>query len=44
MVAAGGGASVLPETAVPPELTGVRKVLLRDVPPRRLGMIRSRDT
>jgi DNA-binding transcriptional LysR family regulator len=44
MVAAGGGASVLPETAVPPELTGVRKVMLRDVPPRRLGLIRSRDT
>jgi DNA-binding transcriptional LysR family regulator len=43
MVAAGGGASVLPETAVPPELAGVRKVMLRDVPPRRLGMIRSRD-
>ncbi len=44
MVAAGGGASVLPETAVPPELAGVRKVVLRDVPPRRLGLIRSRDT
>jgi LysR family transcriptional regulator, nitrogen assimilation regulatory protein len=43
MVAAGGGASVLPETAVPPELTGVRRVSLRDVPPRRLGLITTRD-
>src|SRR6266516_4766951 len=32
MVAAGGGASVLPETAIPPELAGVRRVALRVVP------------
>jgi DNA-binding transcriptional LysR family regulator len=43
MVAAGGGASVLPETAVPPELAGVRRISLRDVPPRRLGLITARD-
>jgi DNA-binding transcriptional LysR family regulator len=43
MVAAGGGASVLPETAVPPELAGVRRVNLRDVPPRRLGLTTARD-
>jgi DNA-binding transcriptional LysR family regulator len=43
MVAAGGGASVLPETAIPPELTRVRRVALRDVPPRRLGLITARE-
>jgi DNA-binding transcriptional LysR family regulator len=43
MVAAGGGASVLPETAIPPELTRVRRVSLRDVPPRRLGLITARE-
>jgi DNA-binding transcriptional LysR family regulator len=44
MVAAGGGASVLPETAIPPELGGVRRVALRDVPPRRLGLITARES
>lgn len=44
MVAAGGGASVLPETAIPPELGGVRRVELRDVPPRRLGLITARES
>src|SRR5256885_814861 len=44
MVAAGGGASVLPETAIPPELTRVRRVALRDVPPRRLGLITARES
>jgi LysR family hydrogen peroxide-inducible transcriptional activator len=43
MVAAGGGASVLPETAIPPELTGVRRLALRGVPPRRLGLITARE-
>jgi DNA-binding transcriptional LysR family regulator len=43
MVAAGGGASVLPETAIPPELTGVRRVALGGVPPRRLGLINARE-
>ena len=44
MVAAGGGVSVLPETAIPPELHGVRKVKLARVPPRRLGLVTARDT
>jgi DNA-binding transcriptional LysR family regulator len=44
MVAAGGGASVLPETAIPPELGGVRRVALREVPPRRLGLITARES
>ena len=44
MVAAGGGASVLPETAIPPELARVRRVALRDVPPRRLGLITARES
>src|SRR5437016_5883360 len=44
MVAAAGGASVLPETASPPELTRVRRVALRDVPPRRLGLITARES
>jgi LysR family transcriptional regulator, nitrogen assimilation regulatory protein len=43
MVAAGGGASVLPETAIPPELMRVRRVALRGVPPRRLGLITARE-
>jgi DNA-binding transcriptional LysR family regulator len=43
MVAAGGGASVLPETAIPPELPGVRRLALRGVPPRRLGLITARE-
>ncbi len=33
LVAAGAGASVLPQTAVPTELTGVRIVALAEVPP-----------
>jgi DNA-binding transcriptional LysR family regulator len=44
MVAAGGGVSVLPETAIPPELRNVRRVSLRGVPPRRLGLVTARDT
>jgi len=43
MVAAGGGVSVLPETAIPPELQGVRRVSLAGVPPRRLGLVTARD-
>jgi len=43
MVAAGGGVSVLPETAIPPELHGVRRVTLAGVPPRRLGLVTARD-
>jgi LysR family nitrogen assimilation transcriptional regulator len=44
MVGAGGGASVLPETAIPPELARVRRVALRGVPPRRLGLITARES
>jgi LysR family hydrogen peroxide-inducible transcriptional activator len=43
MVAAGGGASVLPETAIPPELQGVRRIAVRGVPPRRLGLITAHE-
>ncbi|MBA2325413.1 MAG: LysR family transcriptional regulator [Actinobacteria bacterium] len=43
MVAAGGGVSVLPETAIPPELLGVRRITLAGVPPRRLGLVTARD-
>jgi DNA-binding transcriptional LysR family regulator len=43
MVAAGGGVSVLPETAIPPELHGVRRIALAGVPPRRLGLVTARD-
>ncbi len=43
MVAAGGGVSVLPETAIPPELPNVRRVTLAGVPPRRLGLVTARD-
>jgi len=43
MVAAGGGVSVLPETAIPPETHGVKRVALRGVPPRRLGLVTARD-
>jgi DNA-binding transcriptional LysR family regulator len=44
LVAAGGGASILPPTAVPPRLAGTRQVAIRDLPPRRLALIRARDS
>lgn len=44
MVAAGGAASVLPETAIPPELGNVRRVALHGVPLRRLGLITARES
>ena len=44
LVAAGAGASVLPQTAVPTELTGVRIVALTEVPPRRLALVSARDS
>ncbi len=44
LVAAGAGCSVLPETAVPTELQGVRTVELTGVPPRRLALISARDS
>ena len=39
LVAANGGVSVLPETAIPPELTSVRIFSIADLPPRRLALI-----
>ena len=44
LVASGAGCSVLPETAVPTELHGVRMVALTGVPPRRLALISARDS
>lgn len=44
LVAAGAGASVLPETAVSTELTGVRMLSLVGVPPRRLALVSARDS
>jgi DNA-binding transcriptional LysR family regulator len=43
LVSAGAGASVLPETAVPNELPGVRKVPIAGMPPRRLAIVTARD-
>jgi len=43
LVAAGVGASILPETAVPPELAGVLTVSIVAVPPRRLALVTGRD-
>jgi DNA-binding transcriptional LysR family regulator len=39
LVAAHAGVSVLPETALPPELTSVRIFTIADLPPRRLALI-----
>ena len=39
LVAAGAGVSVLPETAIPPELTSVLIFAIADLPPRRLALI-----
>jgi len=44
LVAAGAGASVLPETAVPPELGDVVVVPIADMPPRRLALVTGRDS
>jgi DNA-binding transcriptional LysR family regulator len=44
MVAAGAGVSVVPQTAVPPDIEGLRIVPIRDMPPRRLALITARDT
>jgi len=43
LVAAGAGASVLPETAVPPEMPGVRTIPILGMPPRRLALVNARD-
>jgi LysR family hydrogen peroxide-inducible transcriptional activator len=44
LVAAGVGASILPQTAVPPELPGVLAVPIADMPPRRLALVTGRST
>jgi LysR family hydrogen peroxide-inducible transcriptional activator len=43
LVASGAAAAVLPETAVPPELTNVRVVAIAAMPPRRLALVNARD-
>jgi LysR family hydrogen peroxide-inducible transcriptional activator len=43
LVAAGAGASVLPETAVPAGLENVRTMHIAGMPPRRLAIIDTRD-
>lgn len=43
LVAAGAGASVLPETAVPAGLDNVRVMPVAGMPPRRLALINLRD-
>lgn len=44
LVAAGSGAAILPETAIPPEHAGLRTVPIAGMPPRRLALITARDT
>jgi LysR family hydrogen peroxide-inducible transcriptional activator len=43
LVLAGDYASILPETAIPPELTTARTVRISGIPPRRLAMVTARD-
>jgi len=43
LVAAGAGASILRETAVPPELQGVKTVRIANIPQRRLALVNARD-
>lgn len=43
LVAAGVGASILPETAVPAQLPGVRRFAVRNLMPRRLALVHARD-
>jgi DNA-binding transcriptional LysR family regulator len=43
LVVAGGYASILPETAIPPELRDVRIVSIARMPPRRLAIVSARD-
>jgi DNA-binding transcriptional LysR family regulator len=42
LVAAGRGASILPQTAVPPGLAGLRTVTIAGMPPRRLALVTAR--
>lgn len=39
LVAAGRGVSVLPQSAVPPRLDGLRQIVMDDLPPRRLTLV-----
>ncbi len=43
LVVAGDYASILPETAIPPELERVRIVTIANLPPRRLAIVSARD-
>jgi LysR family hydrogen peroxide-inducible transcriptional activator len=43
LVVAGDYASILPETAIPPELEHAHTVTLSGLPPRRLAMVSARD-
>jgi LysR family hydrogen peroxide-inducible transcriptional activator len=43
LIVAGDYASILPETAIPPEVTNARMVRLAGLPPRRLAMVTARD-
>jgi len=43
MVAAGDFASILPETAVPPELGALHAIEIANMPPRRLAIVSARD-
>jgi DNA-binding transcriptional LysR family regulator len=42
LVAAGAGVSILPETAVPSDLRGVRRLRITRMPPRRLAIVTAR--
>jgi LysR family hydrogen peroxide-inducible transcriptional activator len=43
LVAAGDYASILPETALPPDLGALRAVTIAQMPPRRLAIVNARD-
>jgi LysR family transcriptional regulator, nitrogen assimilation regulatory protein len=43
LVAAGDYASILPETALPPDLGALRAVAIAQMPPRRLAIVNARD-
>jgi LysR family nitrogen assimilation transcriptional regulator len=43
LVVAHGGVSVLPETAIPPEIVGLRTFPIAGMPPRRLALVTARD-
>jgi DNA-binding transcriptional LysR family regulator len=43
LVAAGAGGSIMPETAVPTELTDLRTLPIAGMPPRRLELVNARD-